>query len=140
MHTVADVSEPCLPLPPEMLLLTLGEALDKVDELLATLPQLFASSKRPDAALGAGLQAGTLLLEKSGGRLLVFQHTLPTVGPLKLQQRDDVRVYGTDKERALLGPLDSPSSGVAPSCGMRSQALPLLELLPRHGNMAAVLA
>ena len=35
--------------------------------------------------------AGTLLLEKSGGRLLVFQHTLPTVGPLKLQQRDDVR-------------------------------------------------
>ena len=111
--SVTDLSEPCLPLPASLLLHTLGETLDRIEELLQALPTFFAHSKRPDAALGAALQASTLLLEQTGGRLLIFQHTLPTVGPLKLQQRDDVRQYGTDKEKALLSPLDASWEALA---------------------------
>ena len=45
------------------------------------------------------LQACLQLLEGTGGRL--FQHVLPVAGPMRLQQRDDTRLYGTDKERTL---------------------------------------
>jgi len=110
---VADVNDVCLPLPPQALLQSLETARDHCAELLATLPALFASTKRPDAAFGAAMQACAQLLEPTGGRLLVFQHTLPGVGPLKLSQRDDVRTYGTDKEKTLFSPVDSEWGSLA---------------------------
>ena len=45
---------------------------------------------RPDAAYGAAVAACHQLLEGSGGRLLVFQHSLPSLGPLRLVHRDQV--------------------------------------------------
>ena len=105
---VADATEVCLPLPPEALLKPLGESLPQIEEMLQTLPALFTQTKKPDAALGAALSAAHQLLEHSGGRLLVFQHTLPSAGPMKLSARDDVRVYGTS--RASFTPRNSSCS------------------------------
>jgi protein transport protein SEC24 len=102
---VADTCEICLPLPPEALLQPLEEG-PTLDERMQTLATLCCATKNPNAALGAALEACHLLLEPTGGRLLLFQHTLPSSGPMKLLQRDDVRQYGTDKEKALLQPLD----------------------------------
>jgi len=105
--SVPDNTEVCLPLPPSQLLMSLGEALDHVDQMLKALPELVAQSHKADTALGSALQACALLLEGTGGRLLFFQHVLPVLGPMKLQQRDDVRLYGTDKERLLFAPQDA---------------------------------
>ena len=74
--------------------------------MLSQIPVMLGATKNPNSALGAALEACHQLLEPTGGRLLVFQHTLPATGPMKLLQRDDVRQYGTDKEKALLLPLD----------------------------------
>lgn len=42
-----------------------------------------------------------------GGKLLIFQSTLPSLGVGRLRLRgDDLRVYGTDKEHALRIPED----------------------------------
>lgn len=42
-----------------------------------------------------------------GGKLLIFQNTLPSLGVGRLKLRgDDLRVYGTDKEHALRVPED----------------------------------
>lgn len=42
-----------------------------------------------------------------GGKLLIFQNTLPSLGVGRLKLRgDDLRVYGTDKEHALRLPED----------------------------------
>lgn len=42
-----------------------------------------------------------------GGKLLIFQSTLPTLGVGRLRLRgDDIRAYGTDKENALRIPED----------------------------------
>ena len=59
------------------------------------------------------MEAARLLLAPTGGRVLVFSHTLPSVGPLKLVHRDDVRTYGTEKEQALLQPADSGWTALA---------------------------
>jgi len=105
--SVPDNTEVCLPRPPSQLLMRLGDSLPQADQLLKALPALATTSQRADTALGSALQACYLLLEETGGRLLFFQHVLPVLGPMKLQQRDDVRLYGTDKERSLFAPLDS---------------------------------
>jgi len=99
---VADTDEICLPLPPEALLQPLEQGLPALDEIIG----ICSATTKNHAALGAALEACHLLLEPTGGRLLLFQHTLPSSGPMKLLQRDDVRQYGTDKEKALLLPLD----------------------------------
>ena len=112
-----DSSEACVPLPPHELLMPVGEALDQIQELLQKIPEL-VNSKKTDTALGTAVQACYDLLQPTGGRLLVFQHVLPVQGALKLQQRDDVRLYGTDKERNLFGPAeDSGWKELAKSMG-----------------------
>ena len=47
------------------------------------------------------------LQSQLGGKLLIFQNTLPSLGIGRLKLRgDDLRVYGTDKEHALRLPED----------------------------------
>ncbi|EOD29127.1 secretory protein 24B [Emiliania huxleyi CCMP1516] len=124
-YVVADLAEIGLPLPAEAppaaalravkrssrAILLARDALLGVFEAVRTT--LFASSRRPDAAFGAAMEAARLLLAPTGGRVLVFSHTLPSVGPLKLVHRDDVRTYGTEKEQALLQPADSGWTALA---------------------------
>lgn len=48
-----------------------------------------------------------LLQSQLGGKLLVFQNTLPSLGVGRLRLRgDDIRVYGTDKEHTSRIPED----------------------------------
>jgi len=47
------------------------------------------------------------LQSQLGGKLLIFQNTLPSLGVGRLKLRgDDLRVYGTDKEQTLRLPED----------------------------------
>ena len=47
------------------------------------------------------------LQSQLGGKLLIFQNTLPSLGVGRLKLRgDDLRVYGTDKEHLLRLPED----------------------------------
>lgn len=47
------------------------------------------------------------LQSQLGGKLLIFQNTLPTLGVGRLKLRgEDFRVYGTDREHALRLPED----------------------------------
>lgn len=101
-----DNLAPCLPLPPAELLLPLSSASASLTSLLEELPSLLSATKKVDTSLGAGLEACAQLLEGTGGRLIVFQHTLPALPPLELSPRDDTRHYGTEKERHLLEPAD----------------------------------
>lgn len=111
---IPDLDEMCLPLPPEQLLLPLSESRQGLLSLFDTMKKrLFQGLRRPDSAFGAAVEAARLLLEPTGGRCLVFQHTLPGIGPLKLVHRDDVRCYGTEREKALLQPASADWSALA---------------------------
>ncbi|KAF9434857.1 COPII coat Sec23p-Sfb3p heterodimer component [Entomortierella beljakovae] len=87
-----------------------------VETLLDMLPQLFAENKTTEPVIGAVVQAVKMALESRGGKLIMFQTALPTFGPGALRQRDDSKLYNTDKERTLYAPQDDFYKDLAESC------------------------
>ncbi|GAA99536.1 hypothetical protein E5Q_06237 [Mixia osmundae IAM 14324] len=77
-----------------------------ITALLDSLPDLFAQTATVEAAIGAPIQASLHALKSFGGQVTLFQTILPTVGPGALKTREDQKLYGTDKEKALFSPQD----------------------------------
>lgn len=61
---------------------------------------------QPDSAMGPALQAAYLMMEALGGKLLLFQTSVPNVGVGKITQRDNPTLYNTDSEHRLRVPED----------------------------------
>jgi protein transport protein SEC24 len=87
-----------------------------VESLLEMLPQIFAENKTTEPVIGAVVQAVRMALEERGGKLMLFQTSLPTYGPGALKHRDDSKLYGTDKEKTLYAPQDDFYKKLAESC------------------------
>lgn len=59
------------------------------------------------ATLSCIVQAAFLVMGHVGGKLLLFQAGLPTLGPGKLKpSRDNLNLYNTDRESSLRNPED----------------------------------
>jgi protein transport protein SEC24 len=52
------------------------------------------------------LQAAFLVMNHIGGKLLMFQHGVPSIGVGKLKARENLALYGTDRESTLRNPED----------------------------------
>lgn len=61
---------------------------------------------QPDSAMGPALQAAYLMMEALGGKLLLFQTSVPNMGVGKITQRDNPTLYNTDSEHRLRVPED----------------------------------
>eukprot|EP00954_Amorphochlora_amoebiformis_P008399 652485-Amorphochlora_amoeboformis.AAC.1 len=72
--------------------------------------------KNDKRAFGAATQAGAMLLEKIGGKLILVLSKLPDHGVGKLESRDDIKLYHTSKESTLLIPQGSFYSKLATFC------------------------
>jgi protein transport protein SEC24 len=106
MMVVADLEDPFLPLPDD-LLVNLSESRTVVEALVDSLPAMFENNQNVESALGPALKAASMVMSQLGGKLLLFQSTLPTLGFGRLKLRgDDPRLYGTDKEHHLRGTED----------------------------------
>ncbi|ONK66293.1 uncharacterized protein A4U43_C06F6200 [Asparagus officinalis] len=106
MMVVADLDDIFLPLPDD-LLVNLSDSRHVVDAFLDSLPSMFQGNTNPESAFGPALKAAFMIMSQLGGKLLVFQSTLPSLGIGRLRLRgDDLRVYGTDKEHILRVPED----------------------------------
>lgn len=64
-------------------------SLQLVQDLLASLPQMFSRTMETQSGLGPALQAAFKLLSPTGGRISVFQTQLPTVGIGALKPREE---------------------------------------------------
>ncbi|RHY06769.1 hypothetical protein DYB25_004865 [Aphanomyces astaci] len=93
MMVVPDINELFIPIPDE-LLVNLSDSRELVEALLDMLPRAHQSTRNPDTCL-------------VGGKMLVFQSSLPTAGQGSLKHREDSRVLGTNKEHDLLNPVDT---------------------------------
>ncbi|KAG6540868.1 hypothetical protein Mapa_017742 [Marchantia paleacea] len=101
MMVVAELDDPFLPMPDD-LLVNLSESRAVVEALLDSLPSMFQNNLNIESALGPALKAAFMVMSQLGGKLLVFQSTLPSLGAGRLKLRgDDPRLYGTDKECTL---------------------------------------
>ena len=67
---------------------------------------MFAQGKQPvvNTCTGPALNAAKRVIQHIGGKLLLFQSSLPTIGEGTLKPRDNPRMLGTDKEHMLLNP------------------------------------
>jgi len=70
--------------------------------LLDSLPSMFEENTNIESAFGPALKAAFMVMSQLGGKLLIFQSTLPSLGVGRLKLRgDDPRIYGTDKEHTI---------------------------------------
>nr|XP_043609389.1 protein transport protein Sec24-like At3g07100 isoform X2 [Erigeron canadensis] len=107
MMVVSDLDDIFVPLPDD-LLVNLSESRAVVEAFLDSLPSLFQDNFNVESAFGPALKAAYMVMSQLGGKLLIFQSTLPSLGVGRLKLRgDDLRVYGTDKEYTLRIPEDS---------------------------------
>ncbi|GAV86840.1 Gelsolin domain-containing protein/zf-Sec23_Sec24 domain-containing protein/Sec23_trunk domain-containing protein/Sec23_helical domain-containing protein/Sec23_BS domain-containing protein [Cephalotus follicularis] len=101
MMVVSDLDDLFVPLPDD-LLVNLSESKNVVETFLDSLPSMFQDNVNVESAFGPALKAAFMVMSQLGGKLLIFQNTLPSLGVGRLKLRgDDLRVYGTDKEHAL---------------------------------------
>ncbi|KAK3018194.1 hypothetical protein RJ639_002887 [Escallonia herrerae] len=103
---VSDLDDIFIPLPDD-LLVNLSESRTVVDAFLESLPTMFQDNVNVESAFGPALKSAFMIVSQLGGKLLIFQNTLPSLGVGRLRLRgDDIRVYGTDKEHVLRIPED----------------------------------
>ncbi|KAL5724027.1 Protein transport protein Sec24A [Ranunculus cassubicifolius] len=107
MMVVADLEDVFIPLPND-LLVNLSESRNVVESFLDNLPSMFKNNVNVESAFGPALRAAFMVMSQLGGKLLIFQSTLPSLGVGRLRLRgDDPRVYGTDREHVLRVPEES---------------------------------
>jgi len=108
MLVVSDVADVILPLP-EDLLVNLQESKSVVLALLDSLPAMFGGASNAvnmNSCTGPALTAAKRVIQHVGGKLLLFQSSLPSLGEGNLKPRDNPRLLGTDKEHTLLNAED----------------------------------
>ncbi|XP_065848459.1 protein transport protein SEC24 A-like [Euphorbia lathyris] len=106
MMVVSDLDDIFIPLPDD-LLVNLSESRSVVEAFLDSLPSMFQDNMNVESAFGPALKAAFMVMSQLGGKLLIFQNTMPSLGVGRLKLRgDDLRIYGTDKEHVLRIPED----------------------------------
>ncbi|CAI8616566.1 unnamed protein product [Vicia faba] len=101
MLVVSDLDDIFIPLPDD-LLVNLSESRSVVESFLDSLPTMFQDNVNVESAFGPAIKAALMVMSQLGGKLLIFQNTLPSLGIGRLKLRgDDSRIYGTDKEHGL---------------------------------------
>jgi len=106
MMVVPDIENLFVPLCDD-LLVSLKESRSLVDSLLENLPSMFTQTQQVESAFGSALKSAFNVIKHIGGKLLVFQSNLPLLGVGKLENREDPRILGTDKEVTLFNPSES---------------------------------
>ena len=87
---------------PDDLLVNLSDSRHVIEYLLDSLPSMFEENTNIESAFGPALKAALMVMSQLGGKLLIFQSTLPSLGVGRLKLRvDDPRIYGTNKEHII---------------------------------------
>ncbi|KAM0843352.1 hypothetical protein ACQ4PT_057756 [Festuca glaucescens] len=109
MLIVPDIQDVYTPLQMD-LILPVSECRDSLEQLLESIPSMFENNRVADSAFGAAMKASFLAMKPTGGKLLVFQSVLPSVGIGSLSAREAEgrsNISTGDKEaHKLLQPVD----------------------------------
>ena len=113
MLVVSDLSDggSLQPLP-EDLLVNIDESRSIVMTLLDSLPHMFSGNNSSNAiasintCTGPAIMSAKRIIQHVGGKLLLFQASLPSIGEGTLKPRENTRLLGTDKEHMLLNAED----------------------------------
>ncbi|CAA0806865.1 Protein transport protein Sec24-like [Striga hermonthica] len=87
MLIVPDVQDVYTPLESDVIV-QLDECRQHLEILLESIPTMFESNRIADSACCAAVKAAFLAMKSTGGKLLVFQSTLPSTGIVSLSARE----------------------------------------------------
>ncbi|MBA0676246.1 hypothetical protein Goari_017740 [Gossypium aridum] len=77
MMVVSDLDDVFVPLPDD-LLVNLSDSRNVVETFLDSLPSMFQDNVNVESAFGSALKVAFMVMSKLGGKLLIFQNTLPS--------------------------------------------------------------
>ncbi|XP_076836934.1 protein transport protein Sec24A-like [Brachyhypopomus gauderio] len=137
MLIVSDIEDIFLPTP-DSLLVNLNECKELVQDLLKSLPQMFAKTMETQSALGPALQAAFKLMSPTGGRVSVFQTQLPTLGMGSLQSREDPNQRSSAKDVQHLSPATDFYKKLALDCSGQQVAVDLFVLSAQYCDLATL--
>jgi protein transport protein SEC24 len=138
MMVVAELDEPFCPAPDD-LLVNLGDSRDSVDALLDMLPNAFVGTSQVDSCMGPAVQAAYMAMNHIGGKLMMFQCTLPSLGQGRLLNRgDDHRNAGTDKEHLVRAPADPFFKKMAAECSRQQICVDIFASASPYGDLASL--
>ncbi|OMH84760.1 Protein transport protein SEC24 [Zancudomyces culisetae] len=119
MLVLSDFDSPFLPSPSD-LLVNLHECRPAIESLLTKMGDMFRKNVSVGNALGPAILAAQQLLAPIGGKIIVMQSSVPTIGEAAITVRDDRKGLGTPAESELLKPQNSWYKNIAAECS-RSQ-------------------
>lgn len=134
--TVLDIDDIFLPCP-DNLLVNLKDKTDLLTDLLNQLPTRYNGSFDNSSALGAALQAAHKMMGATGGRVTVFQATLPNVGPGALAAREDP-TQRANNEVLHLNPANDFYKRLALECSGQQIAVDLFVLNSQYVDIATI--
>lgn len=136
---VWDVDDPFLP-SPDNLLVNLQSRKEVIRDLLQQLPTRYSTSYESGSCLGAALQAAHKMMAGTGGRVTVFQATLPTIGPGALTAREDpnLRAGTSGATQQLLNPANDFYKRLALECSGQQIAVDMYLMNSQYVDIATV--
>ncbi|KXZ41961.1 hypothetical protein GPECTOR_234g547 [Gonium pectorale] len=139
MLVVTELDEPFVPLPDE-LLVNLRDSRSVVEALLDALPNNFANNSVVDSAMGPALQAAFMVASHIGGKLLLFQSSVPSLGVGKAKQRDNPSLYGSEREPSLRNPDDPFFKRYAAECSRVQISVDVFAATQAYADLASLAA
>ncbi|OZJ02131.1 hypothetical protein BZG36_04584 [Bifiguratus adelaidae] len=106
MMVVSDIADVFVPIH-EGFLVDPDESSIAINALLDTLPDMTRETMCRETAYAPAIRAALAGLANLGGKILIFQASLPNVGPNILKSREDPKLYNTDKEKQLFQPQEA---------------------------------
>ncbi|KAK7200319.1 protein transport protein Sec24C [Novymonas esmeraldas] len=105
---VPDVENPFVPLPfTSLCWMEVGAELERLESFLNRLPSVAVDADESDCVVGAAVKAATLVLAgQHGGRVVVCAGRHPQRGMGTVVLREQHKLYGTDREKELLRPIE----------------------------------
>lgn len=79
LQVVSEIEDPFIPQPDD-LIVNLHESRGVVDAFLDSLPNIFARNLSAESCTGPALQAAFMVMNPLGGKLLLFQSAVPSLG------------------------------------------------------------
>jgi protein transport protein SEC24 len=137
MFVVADLEQPYLPLPYD-LLVSLTECRPVIETFLQKLPTLFGNNLQTLSAMGKALKSAEKLVGSIGGKIICLQHALPNHDEGALKPREDPKLLGTAKEALLLSPAIVFYKNFAVDCSPNQISLDLFLFNGQYADVATL--
>lgn len=118
MMVVGDIHEMFMPLL-DGFFVDPEESEAVIDALMEQIPKMFGDTRETETILMPAIQAGLEAIKASecSGKLLVFHSSLPVSdAPGRLQNREDRKLLGTEKEKTILSPQNNVYNNLGQDC------------------------